>query len=62
MDMRNFYFTFAGHFQCEELRDKVNFLKEVWLFNKMGRQTLEKILLTSEQKQFVRGSVLFRQK
>ena len=62
LDMKSFYISFSGHFQCSELRDQINFVREIWLFSNTRRPIVEKMLLTSQQKQFVRGSVIFREK
>ena len=45
--MINFYNAFAGHFQYNELRDKINFLKMIWVFADIKRAVLERIYLSS---------------
>ncbi len=59
--MNNFYNAFAGHFKYDELRDRVNFLKNIWVFSKVKRAVLERILLSSENNRFYRNHVLYKE-
>lgn len=56
--MNVFYNTFSGHFKYDELRDRINFLKSIWVFSQVKRTLLEKILLSSQCKKYTRKTVL----
>lgn len=40
LPMNVFYNTFSGHFKYDELRDKINFLKSIWVFSQVKRTLL----------------------
>lgn len=59
--MKPFYHAFAGHFQCQELVERVELLKRIWVFSNIKSGLLERILLKSESNHYVRGHILFRE-
>ena len=40
MDMKHFYHAFSGHFKYEEIDEQVNFLSNIWFFNKVKKAHL----------------------
>ena len=60
LDINIFYNTFAGHFQYAQLKDKIKFLHQIWIFSEMRRSIIQNILLLSENVKYKKNSILFK--